>query len=122
MSKFPFGSIIQDKDGNKRKVLGEAGDMRFLSLRENHDKAGFHDSFIILERLGYIEVKEPWKPEVGMKYSFVALDPEGACKITSIWVNDSVDHDRLSIGNCYNPDDDSCDRAVERVNKALKNQ
>ena len=62
------------------------------------------------------EIKEStrWKPEMGCKYYF--LDSNGFV-YNNIWADDSVDHDRFEIGNCFQTEEEA-ERAVEYL-KAL---
>lgn len=57
--KYPTGSFIT-KDGERRKVLGEAGEVRFISMRDKFDsmEVGYTISVSDLEKHGWVE--SPW--------------------------------------------------------------
>lgn len=60
------------------------------------------------------EIKEPtrWKPEIDEEY--YCLDSNGLV-YNNIWADDSIDHSRFEIGNCFQTEEEA-----ERVKEYLK--
>lgn len=79
--KYPQGSFIT-KDGERRKILGEAGEMRFVSSPEriadilpDWDKEyDFSGTVFVLERDGWVEEASKWEPKFGEMYYFIGED------------------------------------------------
>lgn len=66
MTKYPKGSYIR-KGSNRRKVLEELGELRFVSVDfGDHSETSFYATVDELERLGWKE-EEEW-PKEGDKY------------------------------------------------------
>ena len=70
-NKYPKGAIIV-KGNERRKILGEAGEVRFVSSYENFE---YLSSFICsckeLETAGWVEEAKSWEPKNGEGYYFI---------------------------------------------------
>lgn len=109
----------------KNLPTSKAGEIFYLSdmgnlIRESDNVLAYNwstiDKFPNILTDWFEEIKEPtrWKPELGQKYYF--LDSDGFV-YNNIWADDSVDHGRLKIGNCFQTKEEA-ERAVEYL-KAL---
>lgn len=60
--KYPIGSIIK-KGNERRKILGETGEVRFVSIDDCFEKIS-HYIFTCkeLENAGWVEEAKPWEP------------------------------------------------------------
>lgn len=118
--KYPEGAIITVRRGNgdimQSKIIGCAGQMRFLE----HDKYYMNTSWLKtvneLEEEGWTVVEEPWEPQEGFSFYFVATNGDAQCiQGYSIQSHSGMQ----SAGNCYRTREQA-ETAAERVKKAYK--
>lgn len=116
-TKFPECSVIINKSGERRKVIGVCGDARFLET-VGEEKLHTPSTYSVtnLEDHGYVEEAPRWEPVENEQYSYVENDGD---IIQSYWANDSLDRGRFSLGNCFKTEDEA-KAARERVARALK--
>ncbi len=123
MTKFPKGSYIV-REGERRKVLEELGELRFVSFAHLHTDWGTRvsDEYHIqeLERDGWKveEVKEEWRPKMGTAYYCVNID--GGI-LEQCWDDYHADENRLKVGNCYRTEEEA-QAAAQRVKKAYRGE
>jgi hypothetical protein len=125
--KYPRGSYIV-RDGERRKVLEELGDLRFLSWAK-HENLDWEQMASVtqktafeIERDGWkaeedAKAPEPWKPEDDEMFFFVtdAGDVDGY-KFCSL---DGFDVEYVTAGNYYRTREEA-EKAAERVRKAYR--
>lgn len=126
-TKYPKGSYIV-RDGERRKVLEELGELRFLSW--DHQQGLNWETMasvtlqtaIELEHDGWKveeaeKASEPWRPMEGETYFFT--DTFG--RVCSWGFGSAGMHCpmRLRVGNCYRTREEA-EKAAERVRKAYR--
>lgn len=126
-TKYPRGSYIV-RDGERRKVLEELGELRFLSWdrQENLDwetmASMTQKTAIELEREGWkveedAKAPEPWKPEDGDHLWFL----DETC--TPVISCHEMPYSDLPVliknGNCYRSREEA-EKAAELVRKAYR--
>lgn len=100
----------------------KAGEIFYLSdmgnlFRESDNALAYSrstiDEFPNILTEWFEEIEEPtrWKPGLGQKYYF--LDSNGLV-YNNIWADDSIDHSRFDIGNCFESREEA-EKAVERL-------
>lgn len=123
-TKYPKGSYIV-RDGERRKVLEELGDLRFLSWdrQENlnwETMASMTQKTVFeLEYDGWkveedAKAPKPWKPKPGGM--FYRVDNCG--QVTPDTFHDVLE-DFFIAGNCYRTREEA-EKAAERVRKAYR--
>lgn len=124
MTKFPKGSYIV-REGSRRKVLEELGELRFLSMRENSMRGweittSYTPHIQELEREGWKveEVEEEWKPKKNDWYFSVGNEGEA---VSCYWSDHRADEARFKVGNCY-PTREAAEAAAARVKKAYRGE
>lgn len=143
-AKYPKGQYIVC-DGERRKVLEELGELRFLSLPEKHgfpcaSTASSDNPFTVdeLERncweveevfdreylqkevikeLMKAKAPEPWKPKDDEMFFFVT--DAGGVDGYKFLSTSEFDTEYVAAGNCYRTREDA-EKAAERVRKAYK--
>lgn len=98
--------------------IEEAGNMvpcRGISYVIVHKKQLKQNPNIIDDWFEEIKESNRWKPDENQKYYF--LDSNGLV-YDSIWADDSIDHSRFEIGNCFQTKEEA-EKAVEKL-KAWK--
>lgn len=115
--KYPEGSIIT-KDGEKRKVLGACGEVRFVSASDL--LWVYQEAFTVeeLENRHYVEEQKPWEPLVGFPYCFLT---DHLSIVFREWKGEALDYFRLEEGNAFDTEE-KARAARDRVRKALKNE
>ena len=96
--EFKVGQIIKKSNGQKRKILGQAGEVFFTSIEDDFKRQGGAWTELELKDNGYTPEPEKWVPTKQSSYWFVKFDGE-------------IDVDRwdgipeelylLKIGNCF---------------------
>lgn len=114
MPKFKEGSIIINKQGERHKILGALGDVRFVDVH-GFDSVGVWKASA-MEQQGYVEEAPRWEPSKDEKYWYVENDGEVT---QSYWSNDVIDKNRHALGNCFRTREET-EAARERVRAALK--
>lgn len=127
MTKYPKGSYIV-REGVRRKVLEELGDLRFLSTLKSEGRHWETEMAVCvcehtqeLERQGWKveEVKEEWRPK--HKETFFYVD--AASRVSSCESRPDSNYENLMLGagNCY-PTRELAEEAAERVKKAYRGE
>ena len=117
--KYPEGAIIVN-GRSKRKILGAAGEVRFVSVPGDYDRYDTTINVVFIEEGGWTVEETPWRPEEGEKFEFVN---DSGCTNIDIynkktpWMVAAV-----NAGNCYRPLSKEAQAAAERVRKAYKNE
>lgn len=94
--------------------IEEAGNMvpcRGISYVIVHKKQLKQNPNILDDWFEEIKESNRWKPDENQKYYF--LDSNGLV-YDSIWADDSIDHSRFEIGNCFQTKEEA-EKAVERL-------
>lgn len=119
--KYPEGAIVVREDaGEKRKILGCAGEVRFLSINEDFTTADSRLSYTEseLERYGWKVLEEPWVPKEGGRCAFI--DAYGIVQETYYQVNEYPIRKLSEAKNLYEPGSQALKDAQARVLKAYR--
>jgi len=124
MSEFPKGSYIV-RDGERRKILGEVGDIRFVSANSEYGEkwetvAMFYNHIAELKDDGWKPEGEKWQPKIGETYASVHVSHDSVDVEDHVWSGGSIDLGRLALGNVYPVGQGEA--AAERVRKTLKEE
>jgi hypothetical protein len=98
-NRYKEGDILVGIGGQKRKVLGVCGEIRFLSHTDDFD--GASSSIWTekeLEKNGFTLEQPRWKPEQGDVYWFLNLNGE---VYLETWMDGTYDNFKFEIGNCF---------------------
>ncbi len=133
MANYPEGSYVKD-GGLYRKVLGQAGSMRFLSAAWRREGWSAEDEALYslgasidwLPRLGYTEAspeeatgrKEKWVPDINEKYWFPSVLLTES--VESKWEQDDFDKERIGTFGVFKTKEES-DARLKRILEAIKN-
>ena len=115
MKRYKLKRDIPSFKAGTECYIEEAGNMvpcRGISYTIVHKNQLEKNPNILTDWFEEVNESALWKPETSQKYYF--LDSNGFV-YNSIWADDSIDHSRFEIGNCFQTEEEA-----ERVAEYLK--
>lgn len=108
------GDIIENEEG-KRKVLGVAGEVVFLSAEYDHEVVACMYTKKTIQEEGYNLPKEKWEPTYNKKYYFIYA---GGTVELATWYDYDEDKARLAFGNVFETQEEA-EAARDKVKELL---
>lgn len=116
--RYKTGDIVLTNDGKgERKILGVCDLVIFVSSINDFEMSGGSFTEAELGRHHTLK-KKKWQPELGEVYWFVSHFGDTAAQT---FANDRFDKYRISIGNCFETQDEAMEE-LTKIKEAANNK